>query len=646
LEKGKSLIGNLGNIKVREGQSIFETAEVQNLREEAGDLFSDLGEDEATQIFLTKAKGVLGDLWAQALLDLGIEGDVSEFLNSGKEIWETVDSDALSQVMSTVLKACLELVLEYIPNLEIPDIYGLYSSPIGDVLYSIGSLRFASFDFDAVNGVQIKLGNPVSLTLDDIGASVQNFSWQYAKEGVYMGGHYLGEGGANLDIKNTTVHMEYGYCYENGRVTLTIQKHSLELRDLEVTVENAGASWLYNLILEILNTRLKEMLERQLLELALGKLNQLAKMLNDMSQGFLNIKLDKSIAVKINEAEAEDPYRTMTMLTDAFKARYGQEPFDVNHVSESTYFTVLPTLPKALLFLPENDGLDPRQLLKISPHVKENMLFGVVPYKEMALRGRFGVPPGEGALYCCARDRRSNLKYEGGLETKAMSQWLSEVSYTERAVNKVTASTCDFFVNHVPPSCPVVLLIGEMQPFYPTVVKSSKDLCFAHCGLEDADEMCQHLKLEGDAVARPRLLVLTQGRGLDPVEYEGTYDDEEAVSAYLSQFMINTKKVVKLTPASVNVFFHKDINKPKVILFSSHLGTPKLYEEMQKKYKKAWFGIVNQDAELQKKFQIGKIPTLMAFPATKSKPVIFQGKISEETINKWIHEFVYPQETE
>ena len=61
----------------------------------------------------------------------GIEGDISDFLESSTEIWEKVDSDALGSVMSTVLKGCLELVLEYIPNLEMPDIYGSYESPLG-----------------------------------------------------------------------------------------------------------------------------------------------------------------------------------------------------------------------------------------------------------------------------------------------------------------------------------------------------------------------------------------------------------------------------------------------------------------------------------------------------------------------------------
>ena len=80
------------------------------------------------------------------------------------------------------------------------------------------------------------------------------------------------------------------------------------------------------------------------------------------------------------------------------------------------------------------------------------------------------------------------------------------------------------------------------------------------------------------------------------------------------------------------------------ILFSSHLGTPKLYKECQKKYKRAWFGIVNQDKELEQKFRIGKIPTLMAFPATKSKPIVFSDKITEESVHKWLHDFVYPPE--
>jgi len=44
------------------------------------------------------------------------------------------------------------------------------------------------------------------------------------------------------------------------------------------------------------------MLERQLLELAVTKLTELAKMLNQLSQGFLNIQLHKDIARSLHEA--------------------------------------------------------------------------------------------------------------------------------------------------------------------------------------------------------------------------------------------------------------------------------------------------------------------------------------------------------
>jgi len=230
----------------------LETEEILQIRQEGEELLADLSHDEATQAFLTRSREVLGALWEEAMSDLGIKGDISTFLQQGAEIWNQLDTEVLGQVMSTVLKGCLELVLEYIPNLEMPDIYGSYESPLGEIVYSIGNLKFASFDFDAQKGVQIKLGNPVSLHLDEIGASVDRFVWSYAKPGGGAGmggmiGDVLGEGEATLCVKESSVRMEYGYCYEEGRVTLTILQHRLELKDLSVTVgASARQSWLYN----------------------------------------------------------------------------------------------------------------------------------------------------------------------------------------------------------------------------------------------------------------------------------------------------------------------------------------------------------------------------------------------------------------
>lgn len=647
MERGK---GALGNITVREGQSLLEADEIQKMRQEGEDLLADLSQDEATQAFMARSQEVLGRLWEQAMVDLGMEGDVSSFLEQGSEIWSKVDTEALGQVMSTVLKGCLELVLEYIPNLEMPDIYGSYESPLGEICYSIGNLKFASFDFDAQNGVQIRLGNPLSLHLDEIGATVDDFVWQYAKPGSMIG-DVLGEGAATLAVQEASVHMEYGYCYEQGRVTLTILQHRLELKELSVTVGGASQSWLYNMMLQILNTRLRQMLERQLLDLAISKLTELSKMLNELSQGFLNIELHRDIAQSLREAEADhrDADRTVQILTECFRERY-REPFPVTLGTEGRFLSILPALPKAMVLLPaDQSSAKAIDVVKLAQEFAGLVCFGVVKSKEEQVWARHGVGGSEGAMLLFARDRQACLQYPGELSTSLVREWLHGFVHRAGDVSPVTPSSCSFVFSHLPRAMAVVVALGEAPGYFPQLAQATpdftNDLCFAHCaGREDAGVLCGQLGADMLAGAEG-IVVVPSAKGTErakAVVYEGEMS-QLALQAFLSRFIVETHDVARLTTNNIDTFFHKELLRPKLLLFSSHLGTPALYRKLFKKYGKAVsFGIVNQDKELQEMFNVSKIPFLTSFVRTGAKPAVFQSKLVEEEVVSFVRALAEP----
>ena len=60
-------------------------------------------------------------------------------------------------MVATVLKGAVELVLEFVPNMDLPRICGFYSSPMGEVVYQIASMQFSEFNV-APEGAKIDFG--------------------------------------------------------------------------------------------------------------------------------------------------------------------------------------------------------------------------------------------------------------------------------------------------------------------------------------------------------------------------------------------------------------------------------------------------------------------------------------------------------
>lgn len=74
-----------------------------------------------------------------------------------------------------------------------------------------------------------------------------------------------GAGTASVKASDASVSLEYHISYADGRVLLAIERQQIVLSNFLVTVSDTKNGWLYNMILAVLNTKLKAMLEAQLL---------------------------------------------------------------------------------------------------------------------------------------------------------------------------------------------------------------------------------------------------------------------------------------------------------------------------------------------------------------------------------------------
>jgi hypothetical protein len=116
-----------------------------------------------------------------------------------------------------------------------------------------------------------------------------------------------------------------------------------------------------------------------------------------------------------------------------------------------------------------------------------------------------------------------------------------------------------------------------------------------------------------------------------------------ALQGFLARFIVDTHDVARLTTNNIDTFFQKELHRPKLLLFSSHLGTPALYRKLFKKYGKAVsFGIVNQDKGLQEMFNVAKIPFLMSFARTGAKPGAFQSRLVEGEVAAFVRALAEP----
>lgn len=71
--------------------------------------------------------------------------------------------------------------MQVIPDLPIPRLLGVYSSPAGSVSYQLCGMRFSSFDCSP-DKFNISIGSALALSLTDISAEINDLAWHFAKD--------------------------------------------------------------------------------------------------------------------------------------------------------------------------------------------------------------------------------------------------------------------------------------------------------------------------------------------------------------------------------------------------------------------------------------------------------------------------------
>jgi len=318
----------------------------------------------------------------------------------------------------------------------------------------------------------------------------------------------------------------------------------------------------------------------------------------------------------------------------------GQAPFVVTDETVSRFLSVLPTYAKVLLFAPEAAPWEEKKINALHTQVKDAVMMGVVHADVQGVRKRFGIEDGESCLVLVSRlNKKEVIRYDGDISAEwgQLGMWLRHFCWAPGLVLPVTKATYPYFVSHIPAGMPAVLFLKAYPSFLTGLSQSMPSVAFAHCAANDVAALQEHLQLEGDEA---EVVVVPSAATSTPVPYSGVMQPP-AVKAFLDHFIVDPRRVMQLTGHNLDTFFHKEPARPKILLFSSHLGTPQLYRDLHKQHgKEAWFGIVNQQPEVEQRFQVNRIPSLMAFRRTGNSPLQFNGKVAAEDVSKWLTEFM------
>lgn len=122
-------------------------------------------------------------------------------------------------------------------------------------------------------------------------------------------------------------------------------------------------------------------------------------------------------------------------------------------------------------------------------------------------------------------------------------------------------------------------------------------------------------------------------------KYEGSLDSKSIIHFVLSKL---PSFVTGVRHSTFQQFIHSNPEIPKVLLFTSKLKTPPMYNQLAKQFKdKIHFGLVfHTDKELIKQFNIQSIPSILFFQTPHSEPILYNGVFELKLLEKFFNDLL------
>jgi len=268
------------------------------------------------------------------ILDSRIEDEILqsiEDINTDELINEAEDAindiSAREQLINKWKDQALEFLLQYLPDMPIEDVSGVYKK----VGYKIGDLDMSNFKL-VKEDVFVKLGDFVSrkgedllsITAKNITAEFKQLSWQYNQK-VFP--FLTGEGIARAFVKNASITLgftikRYKDKEGNERLLILLASKQIEMEELELRIDGSKLSWVYNLLIYLFSNTVKTYICLTLQNEISDNANALLEKINTLAEGSwpMILKFAETDVDQLEEATEEEYMELTQRISDEEKA--------------------------------------------------------------------------------------------------------------------------------------------------------------------------------------------------------------------------------------------------------------------------------------------------------------------------------------
>jgi len=310
-DQGKSLISNLKNTNNEELGQLFKEGEdlVKSLKSnpEVGSLITDskdkvldllsseknLDASDAKEL-LSKGKTVIktvvqseqGQNIAKHVKSaLGKPEVQNMIMKSEKVFGELVSSNKFQKLLQSNMKFISDLKNVVVPFIQdqllvmkIPPITGVKDTKLGKVDYTLSDVVFSGLTIPP-SGVSVEFQEQIIVQVANISAELRQIKWKFRQQPFP---HIKDDGLADAKVEGAKGIISFKIAFEDHKPKLTITELDFQLGKLELKVQNASITRLYNWLLTTFSESVQNTVQEKLLTFLKTHIGSLAEKLNTL----------------------------------------------------------------------------------------------------------------------------------------------------------------------------------------------------------------------------------------------------------------------------------------------------------------------------------------------------------------------------
>eukprot|EP01105_Mastigella_eilhardi_P015853 TRINITY_DN3629_c0_g1_i5.p1 TRINITY_DN3629_c0_g1~~TRINITY_DN3629_c0_g1_i5.p1 ORF type:complete len:824 (-),score=286.53 TRINITY_DN3629_c0_g1_i5:53-2473(-) len=245
---------------------------------------SEATDDKEAQALIQRSHKLLTDVAAsehghnllhqgkQVAQQLSERGEIRTLLTHTKQLLQ--DATARDQFAALVAenreflvevkRAAVPFITEQVVAIKVPPISGTKSSSLGEVHYELRDIVFAGIELQPENAdiAFDTASKTVALSVKQLCAHIKSFTWSYSKNSFPR---LKDNGTASANVTNATCNVSFSFDFdEKGKPSVNVTNFLFTIGTLTVKTGDCRASGIYNWVLGLFSTRIKEAVQNQI----------------------------------------------------------------------------------------------------------------------------------------------------------------------------------------------------------------------------------------------------------------------------------------------------------------------------------------------------------------------------------------------